>query len=323
VGQGKASPLPGYSPDTLEDATAALGAVDWAKIPEHEMGMSTREWLGRVATGARLPPSANFALETALLDVVAQRLHEPLWSLLRDRQVARNDIRPVPLCSLVGGAEDALTIRAALAAAERGIQTVKVKITGPSLGPQMETLTRVREAVGTVALRLDANRTLSPLTAMRELEKLGALHPELIEEPVPTHALATLSGSPVPLALDESLQEPGAWERLELGLADLHCVAVVLKPTTLGGISACLDLATRATARGMDVTVSHTFDGPVALAAAAHLALAVASRTRASGLDRHGGLAAWPTVDVPHLGPTTVLVGDCPGLGIPLLPEPP
>jgi o-succinylbenzoate synthase len=321
VGQGEASPLPGYSPDTLEDAAAALGAVDWTSIPAHEVGASTVEWLGRFAAATRLPASAQFALETALLDITSQRLREPLWTLLRrGLKGAAGEDTPVPLCTLAGGAGDAGCVGAARAAAERGVHTVKVKITGPSLGAQVETLAQVREAIGHVALRLDANRTFSPPNAWQELSLLRAFRPEFIEEPVPTDTLERLSELPVPLALDESLQEPGRWERLEPRLVELGCVAVVLKPMALGGMAVCLDLAARAKAHGLDVTVSHAFDGPVALAAAAHLALAIASRTRASGLDRHGGLAAWPDVEVPHLGSTSVLVADRPGLGLPPLP---
>ncbi|HEX7670274.1 MAG TPA: enolase C-terminal domain-like protein, partial [Polyangiaceae bacterium] len=206
----------------------------------------------------------------------------------------------------------------------RGVETVKIKIVGPSLASQWDTLDAVREAIGKTALRLDANRTLSPETAARELASLVPLEPELVEEPVPTAALGApgaFTSSEVPLALDESLQEPGVWARLEPCLAELGCVAVVLKPMALGGLLACLDLAARATSRGLDVTVSHLFDGPVGLAAAAHLALAVGSRKRASGLDRHGGLGAWPAVDIPHLTPTNVMVGERPGLGIAAVPN--
>ena len=110
--------------------------------------------------------------------------------------------------------------------------------------------------------------------------------------------------------------------RLSPRLSSLGCIAVVLKPMALGGYQTCLRLAAEAKVLGLDVTVSHLFDGPVALAAAAHLALAVASRSRASGLDLHGALAAWPPVPVPLIGSTTVLAGDAPGLGLSAVPEP-
>ncbi len=51
---------------------------------------------------------------------------------------------------------------------------------------------------------------------------------------------------------------------------------LVLKPMALGGFAACLELARIAAAAGGAVLVSHLFDGPVGLAAAAHLGFRLA-----------------------------------------------
>jgi L-alanine-DL-glutamate epimerase-like enolase superfamily enzyme len=228
----------------------------------------------------------------------------------------------VPLGALVGGADDPSVVEASLAAAERGFGTIKVKLAGPLLAAQLETLAAVRQAIGSRSLRLDANQSLDASTAKAELAALVGLTPELVEEPVSPEALLSASfTSPVPIALDESLQNPGMFARLAPELARLRCVAVVLKPMVLGGFGACVRLAGEASAAGLDVTVSHLFDGPVALAASAHLALVVGSRTRASGLARHGGLAGWPGVYVGR-EPTTLVAGAFPGLGIGPLPAP-
>jgi L-alanine-DL-glutamate epimerase-like enolase superfamily enzyme len=68
---------------------------------------------------------------------------------------------------------------------------------------------------------------------------------------------------------------------------------VVLKPMALGGILRCLEIARLAHERRLDVVVSHLFDGPLALAAAAVLALTAGTPGVAMGLDRHAGLDAW------------------------------
>ena len=63
--------------------------------------------------------------------------------------------------------------------------------------------------------------------------------------------------------------------------------------------------------------------GPVqkgAADAAAALALAVASPGRASGLDRHAGLSAWPAVRIAALGDTHISPTDAAGLGVDPLP---
>jgi len=317
-GRGEASPLPGYSKDGLEEAEGVLSSIDWSRLPEPEDPDSAVAGLDALSNALPdAPASARFAAETAWLDLLGQRALRPVWSLLAPQ---RGD-QEVPLCSFVGAAGDAGVVQAAAAAARRGAHTVKIKVTGPRLGAQHAVLRRIREAIGPCQLRLDANRSLSPDSAAADLEQLCALAPELVEEPVPTAALPCLM-SPVPIALDESLQDPGVWASLAPHLEHLRCAAMVLKPMALGGIRICLELAARAAERGLDVTVSHLFDGPVALAASAHLAVAIASRSRASGLDRHAGLAAWPDIEVPIIGGATLKVSAAPGLGIPRLPEP-
>ena len=69
----------------------------------------------------------------------------------------------------------------------------------------------------------------------------------------------------------------------------------------LGGLSHCLELGRRARALNLGVVVSHSFDGPVALAAAAALALALPAGI-AQGLAPHAGLSAWPPIPLPIVG---------------------
>jgi o-succinylbenzoate synthase len=312
VGIGEASPLPFYSPETLYEAHEALRAVDWPALPEADAGEPALDWLSRLPEGLLGGvPSARFALETALLDLLGQRRNAPIHRLLSDAAT------PVPLCFLLGGAGDESVIASAERAAEAGAHTLKLKITGPELGEQLQLLGRIRAVAGAAALRLDANRTFADGTWEHELGKLEELRPELVEEPAPVEALLRARSSPVPTALDESLQNMGDWEQLVPALSALRCAALVLKPTTLGGFAACHGWASRAREQHLDVTVSHTFEGPVALAAGAHLAIAIASRARASGLSRHGGLAAWPDVPLPLLEPARLVPAEAPGLGVP------
>jgi len=62
-------------------------------------------------------------------------------------------------------------------------------------------------------------------------------------------------------------------------------------------------LGVRAQDTGRSVVVTHAFDGPIAMAAAAEVALALATRKplRACGLDPHPGLKKLPKVAIPQL----------------------
>lgn len=302
-GQGEASPLPGYSPDTLEDCAAELAGVDVTAIGWEEADRAS-QWIARTLDAAGVTaPAARFGLETALLDWLGQRLGVSVAVMVGGAKAAQ---RHVPLAAL---ASDPGSVRAAHA---RGIRTFKLKLSPATWGDDLRLARAIRNELGpAIALRFDPNGSLPAARAPALLAELASLAPEFVEEPVPFADFLSLENAPVPLAADESLARSDAWPALAA-----VCRFVVLKPTLLGGLCACLALADDAAARGLAVTVTHTFDGPVALAAAAELAAALPGPVSACGLDRHAGLAAWPRISIPQLGAAQAGSSGQPGLGL-------
>lgn len=307
-GIGEASPLPGYSPETLEAAQAALDHWE-AKGPPRldETSPLLPQIRTEIETIDPAVPSARFAVETALLDLAGRRLGKPMWSLLGAESPS-----PVPLAALLRLREPKAAIAEIQAVLARGITTVKVKVGRPG---DLELLAAVRATFGS-SLRLDANGAFTPENVGERLAALARFEPELIEEPVSGAALFDLRESPIPVAADESLRLPGAWERLEPLRRRGLLRAVVLKPMMLGGGLACLDLAHRAAEFGIGAIITHLFDGPVALAAATQLALSLPGERLACGLDRHPGLAAWPAIEIGWLGEGEIVASSSPGLGL-------
>ncbi len=259
-GLGEASPLPRYSRETLPDCRAALDAVRWQEI-------------GGIEELAIGPAAAQFAAETAVLELIAQQQARSIADLLgqqRDR---------VPLAALIEEGFELDRIEAALA---RGIRTVKLKV-GRDLSRELALVESIRKRFGErIALRLDANRRWSIEEAREALNALVPFAPELVEEPC---ADWDAIDPVVPLALDESLQEM-SFERIR-ALAK-KAAALVLKPMALGGFARCLALARLAQELGLSCVVTHLMDGPIAVAAASELALALPGNVLACGLDRHG-----------------------------------
>jgi o-succinylbenzoate synthase len=299
VGEGEASPLPGYSHDGA--FVVGSGLENLRALLPWNVGA---DWFARIV---ELPPSAAFACETATLDLLAQERGQPLYRLL-DPAASPST---VPLSALVGSVDDADR------AWTRGIRTLKVKV-GKSGGwaEELALLASLRRRFGgALRLRLDANGVWTANEVDARLAELVPFAPELIEEPAadPTQVV----GSPIPLALDESLQVRDL-EEFKAWLPKGPCRALVLKPMALGGFARCLALAERSAELGLRVAVSHLFDGPIALAAAAHLALAINAQTPllACGLDGHPGLAAWPQADLPWIGDAAIEAPTLPGLGM-------
>jgi L-alanine-DL-glutamate epimerase-like enolase superfamily enzyme len=241
VGWGEASPLPGFSRDTLDECEAQLAA-----------------WCARGAPPTA--PAAQFAVETALAGLA--------------NLAGRAPAGPLALAAVVETADEA---RAAVA---RGLGAVKLKV-GRDFDAELRRLHEVRAAVGdAVALRVDANRAWSRAEAPARLRALAALRPEFVEEPLAGGLGGARLASPVPLAADETLLD-GRVPPVDV---------LVLKPMALGGAT-CRRLAREF---GGPVVVTHLWDGPVALAAAAALARSLDGPVLACGLDRHAGLAVWP-----------------------------
>jgi o-succinylbenzoate synthase len=307
-GFGEAAPLPGYSTDTLDGAEAALRALDTHALERTLDIKDTRAALKSVATLLpRSQPAARMALETAALDLRGQRHQLSAPSLLgADCRAAR------PLAWLAG-APDEFALETIRGAQRAGYHHFKLKMGRiGQFDAEIAGVLALRRALGAgPGLRLDANHGWSEAQAASAAALLESLDIEFVEEACP--GLTRHRGASLPVALDESLRD--------LAPQDLEALAersgasfVVLKPMVLGGLSHCLELARRAAALNLGVVVSHSFDGPVALVAAAALALALPTRL-AQGLAPHPGLAAWPHIPLP-IRDATLHVWQSPGLGI-------
>jgi len=308
-GLGEASPLPGYSPDTLQDTELALAAIDLAaleralRIDDTEAALSAAANL--LPTGL---PAARMALETAALDLRGWQRNLSAPALLGAQPAAKR-----ALAWGLGSFDDS-TLPNMCRAAQRGYQHFKLKLGRAGGFPaELAGIHAMRRRFGAgLRLRLDANRAWSPEAARSACAVLEPLGIEFIEEPC-AHLDGPL-GTRVCLALDESLQglDP---QQLERAARRAGASVVVLKPTALGGLSRCLEWARHAKALNLGVLVSHTFEGPVALRSAAALALAIPTDL-AQGLAPHSGLDAWPHIPLPIDG-ATLRIWNSPGLGLP------
>ena len=191
VGLGEALPLPGYSRDDAVDAEFALAEIA-IRVAERGLWVpdvvanvrgdalegrrDAATWLD-VALAPYLAlldgvPSARFALECALVDLLARRagISAAQW-LAGD-----GALQPVPVSVLLPD-DDRAAVAAASVAAARGHSVLKLKIARPDRTPDEEDalLAAVRAAAdGACAgrlvsprLRLDANGALSPAARPR------------------------------------------------------------------------------------------------------------------------------------------------------------
>jgi len=289
-GHGEASPLPNYSPDSLSEAKAAIEAVFAVGGLEID---AAGDWAGQVeAVVTSMPasvPSARFAVEVAMLDLLARSRGVSLTNLLGARDA------PVISAGVVEADQGKQALRRAQEIIASGAGTLKVKVNGRSRRDAVEAwLVELRRLVGPCArIRLDANRSL-PVDElpwwMGLFARVGA---EFVEEPADPELVEELCPTEVALALDETLHNADPEAAIGRWVAPGRYAVVVLKPTVIGGLRRCMRLASLARARGGRVVVSHALEGSVAYEACAALSRAVGDRELAAGLGPHPGLEAW------------------------------
>ena len=286
VGWGEAAPLPGFSKETLAEAETALrpvAAAASAPVTFHRAEpFAVSVSLGEVQT-CDLPPSAAFAVESAVADLFARHTRQSLAALLHPHA------RPaVSVNALVdaGPAEMGATARDCLAG---GYRTLKVKVGRRDPRDEAKAVRAVREVMGEAgALRLDANQAWSWGEACAFAEALQGADIAYIEEPLadPSGLEDWYRETGCPVALDETARTmiPDAWTPHE------GVEAVVLKPS-LTGLRATLNWMRVAAERGGRVVCSSAYESGVGMRTLVALA-AGAPTDEAAGLSPYGRLSA-------------------------------
>jgi len=269
-----AAPLPGFSIATLADAGRAIAALG-SRLP---VQLATPGHASAVADHVTTAPAARFAVETALLAASAQTAHTSIARLLAPMPQA--ELRNAVVVDTADEARDAVTL---------GARSLKIKVGSPDPDDDIRRVRAIAAAAPSAHLRLDANRGWPADDFDRIIAALAELSIDYIEEPCPDAHLLLDCDLRFRIALDESLVEldPVALSR---ALGSPRLAALILKPTLLGGLARCLELATLAHKNGVAPIVSHTLEGPLGTAACGELA-------RAIGADVPVGLAPHPALD--------------------------
>lgn len=287
VGWGDAAPLPGFSQESVDavvvQAQTLAAALRGEAVPGDVVPVDDgfARWLG----GFDLVPSLQFAVETAVLNLIAEAEGRTLAEVLFDEPLPE-----IPVCGLATGdaKQTAATVRRLAGA---GYTAVKVKAGAGPVDADVDVALALAAAhPGTLDFRIDANRAWDYAAALAFAASTAPYCPiEYIEEPLANPArLAEFARSAgVPIALDETLvQAPDLAAEL---VADVS--ALVLKPTLLGGIERVLDWFAAAEQAGLAPVVSGCFESGVGHAALVALAAGTDRPDLAAGLDTYSRLA--------------------------------
>jgi O-succinylbenzoate synthase len=303
VGWGDVAPLPGFSPETLDEALADVRrATDAFADRAPGPGWTDPDGdLHRALDALDIAPSARFGLDLAAFHLAAEASGRTLAHAMHpDPEVT------VPLNALLVGSGDEV-LREAERLEAAGYRTLKLKVGRAALEDEVALVCTLAERHPGVALRLDANQAWTLDEAVRFAEGISGVAIEYIEEPLcsPADLPVLWFDTKLPIALDESLLGTAPEDLRGKGWA----TAAVFKPTLVGGVARTLRFAAQAGSLGIRPVLSGMFESGVAHRA--HVALAAATGAAPAGLDPYNRLAAdvltprlaldRPAVDVPTL----------------------
>jgi O-succinylbenzoate synthase len=267
-GFGEGAPLGDELDRVIEGLCGFRDAAGSFELPDSFAEMITSDIFSR---GLRfeLLPSARFAVESALFDVLRQR--DLAFGAVKDMVLPVNGL-------LMG--QDVGVVGCARELAGAGFRAIKVKVGRQDIGLDIERVRQIREAVGgDVMLRLDANRGWSVEQAVEFAEAVGSSQIEYIEEPA--GSIAGCEGfwraTGCPVALDESL--------VEIDEIPDWPAAIVLKPSVLGGFFRTAEFMRIAKAKNIKAVISSAFESSVGLKSLAIFAAMMGLTDTAVGLD--------------------------------------
>ena len=290
-----------------EDALISAGTA----VPDRGEPAEVRAWAQELldaCLGTGAGAQALTAIDIALHDLAGLSAGLPVWRLLGATE-------PLPVrcnATLDAGDPEVVAERAREQLAE-GFRTFKVKV-GVGADADVERVGAVRGAVGEPAhIRVDANGVWAPGEAVAQLTRLGSFELELVEQPCADVAgLAEVRANlTLPVIADESVASA---EDAEQAVMLRACDAVTVKLSKVGGMLAALRIADIA-----PTYLSSALDGPIGIAAAAHLAQALPREGYATRF-AHGlaTLSMFSATYASHEGLTgpSLTPTSAPGLGV-------
>ncbi len=226
----------------------------------------TMQIINRNINGNRF---AKCAIQTALLDIQAQRLGLPLNEVLGGR--LRDSISV--LWVLASGNTEKDIAEAQKMIESKRHNVFKLKIGSRPVEQDVEHVLAIKKALGDdVSIRVDVNRAWSELTAIKGIQLLQDGGVDLIEQPCAINNIDAMERLTrkfdIAIMADESLMGPqSAYELAKRNAASVFAVKIAQS----GGLIEGCEVGKIANLAGIDLYGGTMLEGPVGTIASAHV----------------------------------------------------
>ncbi len=220
IGFGEASPLPIFNNETFDEVGYCLEGFKLALIGENKIEID--ELMILIKAHTLDAPSATFAIETAIYDILSQQKQMPLFRYLNSKALSTLSINGVYQLTNINN-----------------YSTIKVKCGFRNLFDEIELIENLSNKFGNKAkFIIDLNQAYDLPKAIRFFKEMERFNIAYIEQPIEKDNFEDLLElsfhSDIPLGLDESVN---SLESIEKAL-DINCGDVfIIKPQTIGSFS--------------------------------------------------------------------------------------
>ncbi len=272
-GTGECAPLAGLSIDDVPDYEQQLSRCCKQlenDAPDLQDEQAVLKWV-EDHVDEKLP-SVRFGFEMALLDLMKGGQRQ-----LMDNPWSQFPFQAIPINGLVWMNSREHMLNQLQDKIRTGFDCIKIKIGAIDFGEELSLLRSIREhhPAEEITIRVDANGAFGEKDVFQKLDSLARFDVHSIEQPVQAGQTALMrkvcAQSPVPVALDEELiGVNGLSSRTEL-IDEILPQYIILKPSLLGGISACRDWVRIAEERDIGWWITSALESNVGLNAIAQL----------------------------------------------------
>ena len=258
TGYGEASPLATFNDETFEMAGYALEGFKLA-ISGLEDDFEIEELMFLINAHTQNIPSACFAVQTAIYDILSQKKQLSL----------RNYLNPNASSILQVNGIYQLTNN-------KNYRFIKIKCGFRNLYDELKLLESLTNQYGDdVSFILDLNQSYDLSKAIRFLKEINKFNIAYIEQPLKKDNFKDLAElryhSEIPIALDESISDINSINSiLHFNAADI----MIIKPQSMGGFFDIEKAVQLIKDSGKKVTISSSLEGKIGRFASMHLASA-------------------------------------------------
>lgn len=325
VGYGEVAPLPGWSEASLADCLAVLDTI------AHPVSLNSIEQLDESLPELSKFSTLRFGVELALLDALSRHQNMTISQLMAELfNPDKTGKLPtsIPLQNTVGALPLDELLEHAKKAQEEGYRYLKIKVGVGSLQEDIAKIAALCAFYPDLKLRLDANGAWSIAEALGITHAIARDFPvdgvDLIEQPVSQADFDDFLAQ-----FSQQFEQRGASFKLAIAADESadsfeHCArlieggpmrAIVLKPSTLGGLIPSAKLIALAKSKGVRVVLSTLIESAIGRRGVAQLAGAFPDLAGPHGL----ATGSWFREDTAREGDriedAKLILNSAPGLG--------